>query len=72
MATKKAAAKVKKTPFVPGVMRCDVRDKIITGVYDMTICDKWMKQVRAETPPEEAIVHVCSAKCKGRSKEFKR
>ncbi|HYK01315.1 MAG TPA: hypothetical protein VE974_06135 [Thermoanaerobaculia bacterium] len=62
MATKKA-----KTPFVPGVMRCDSCDKVIKGIHEMTIRSDWKGY---GTPPEDAIVHVCSAACKRKSKEF--
>lgn len=65
MATKKA-----KTPFVSGVMRCDSCGKVIKGVHDMTISNRWIKAGGVGEAPENAIVHACSAACKRKSKEF--
>jgi hypothetical protein len=57
----------KKAPFVPGVMRCDTCDKVITGEHLMTIKSEWKG---FGSPPENAIAHVCSAACKRKLKEL--
>jgi hypothetical protein len=61
-----------KTPFVPGVMRCDTCGKVITGLHNMTIKSRWTKNGGWGTPPENMVAHVCSAACERKSKEFAR
>jgi len=50
--------------------KCFVCGRIIEGIHMQTIKSSWVRNGGFGAIPPEAIVHVCSKKCKEKSKEF--